>query len=254
MKYLLLLIYPFFSFSQQNNVIKIDYSSSREDVNNIEHLYIKGDSALFRNDSLTIINEFTKIINEENSELEIKEKKIVVAVSSYFSTNFNQIMFNSVFDSKAKKLIGYKDELPKINWIIYDSETKQIGDYIAVKAIGMFRGSEIEAYFCPELPLQFGPWKFKGLPGLILEVTARNKVIEDYHWIVTKIDFDCKEQITFKHNSNIKLDTFKKRKEKEFKLVKEHIKMANSQVPKGVTVGETVIFRGGIEQEFEWEK
>lgn len=254
MKYLILFFFSVFAFSQDNQIIKIDFISIKNGITNKEYLYVKADSALYKNDSLTIFNDNNKIINEEKSELEIKEKKIVLAVVKYSVTNKNQNLYISYFDKDDSKLVCYKDELPEINWKIIDNETKKIGDYEAIKATGMFRGSEIEAYFCPDLPISFGPWKFKGLPGLILELTARNKNMEDYHWVVNKINFDCKEQIDFKTNKSVKIETYKKYIDKNFKKLKEHIKMVNSQVPKGVTVGETVIERGGIEQKFEWEK
>lgn len=254
MKYLLVFFFSALVFSQENKLVKIDYISNKNGITNKEYLYVKADSAVYRNDSLTIFNDNTKILNEEKSELEVKQKRIDLPVVSFYHTSTSQDLFINYFSLDEHKVVCYKDELPEITWKIYDNETKNIGDYIVVKAIGMFRGSEIEAYFCPEIPINFGPWKFKGLPGLILELTARNKNIEDYRWVVNKIDFDCKEQIAFKMNNQIKIEPFKKSVEKDFKKLKEQIKMANSQVPKGVTVGETVIVRGGIEQKYEWEK
>lgn len=254
MKYLLLFFFPLFTFSQEPKIIKIDFFSTKNGLTNKEHLYVKADSALYRNDSVTVFNDNNKTINEEKSELEIKEKKIVLPVVSFYLTSNNQNLYANYFDRDDNKLVCYKDELPEITWKIYDNETKKIGDYSVIKATCIFRGSEIEAYFCPELPINFGPWKFKGLPGLILELTARNKNIEDYNWVVNKITFDCKEQIDFKIKKNVKTQAYKKIVEKNFIKLKEHIKMVNSQVPKGVTVGETVIERGGVEQKFEWEK
>jgi GLPGLI family protein len=254
MKYLLLFFFSLFAFSQEPKITKIDFFSTKNGITNKEHLYVKADSALYKNDSLTIFNDNNKIINEEKSELEIKEKKIVLPVVSFYLTKNNQNLYASYFDRDESKSVCYKDELPEITWKIYDNETKKIGDYVAIKATGLFRGSEIEAYFCSEIPINFGPWKFKGLPGLILELTARNKNIENYHWVVNKINFDCKENLIFSNNEDLKIQPYKKIIDFRLKKLKEHIKMVNSQVPKGVTVGETVIERGGIEQKFEWEK
>lgn len=59
------------------------------------------------------------------------------------------------------------------------NEAKQIDGYTCVKAIrdnlgwdsrGNERRFPIVAWFCPELPFPFGPMKYGGLPGLILEL------------------------------------------------------------------------------------
>ena len=36
-----------------------------------------------------------------------------------------------------------------------------------------------------DIPLSYGPWKFTGLPGLIMEVKTQD---EDYHWIATGVE------------------------------------------------------------------
>lgn len=54
---------------------------------------------------------------------------------------------------------------------------KKIGGYICTKAIARFRGRNYIAWFTPQIPLPYGPWKLIGLPGLILKVyTADRKI------------------------------------------------------------------------------
>src|SRR6218665_698056 len=60
------------------------------------------------------------------------------------------------------------DDNLKYNWKI-TSETKKIQNYTCYKATTSFRGNNFEAWFTPDIPLNIGPWKWYGLPGLILE-------------------------------------------------------------------------------------
>jgi len=62
-----------------------------------------------------------------------------------------------------------KDNFVPFKWNI-TSESKQIGGYKCIKATTTYRGRGWSAWFAPDLPSSFGPWKLRGLPGLILEV------------------------------------------------------------------------------------
>lgn len=65
---------------------------------------------------------------------------------------------------------GYYDEpYPDQQWILL-SDTATISGYHCQKATCNFHGRNFEAWFTPEIPIRLGPWKFGGLPGLIIKV------------------------------------------------------------------------------------
>ena len=68
----------------------------------------------------------------------------------------------------------YTERLPTQNWQLYD-ETRTIMGYLCQKATTRFRGRDFVAWFAPEIPISNGPWKFGGLPGLILKVYDTDK-------------------------------------------------------------------------------
>lgn len=62
-----------------------------------------------------------------------------------------------------------KDQ-PSQNWKIHQ-ETKRLGNLKLQKATTTWSGRNWEAWFAAEIPLQEGPHKFSGLPGLIAELS-----------------------------------------------------------------------------------
>lgn len=78
-------------------------------------------------------------------------------------------------------LEGYfavQEPLPQMKWKLL-SDKKVIGKYDCKKASVEFRGRTYYAWYTIEIPISLGPWKFNGLPGLILEVDDKNEI---YKW------------------------------------------------------------------------
>ena len=57
-----------------------------------------------------------------------------------------------------------------LDWKILP-EKEKIGNWEAQKATTEFGGRKWTAWFCEEIPLSDGPYKFKGLPGLIVKIS-----------------------------------------------------------------------------------
>ena len=86
--------------------------------------------------------------------------------------NFSERMLNSVF--------GYNEE-PKFNWKISNDKQK-IGEYEAQKATTEFGGRKWIAWFTESIPFPDGPYKFSGLPGLIVKIEDAEK---NFSWVLT---------------------------------------------------------------------
>ena len=86
--------------------------------------------------------------------------------------NFSERMLNSVF--------GYNEE-PKFNWKISNDKQK-IGEYEAQKATTEFGGRKWTAWFTESIPFPDGPYKFSGLPGLIVKIEDADK---NFSWVLT---------------------------------------------------------------------
>ena len=68
----------------------------------------------------------------------------------------------------------YQEEIPNLKWEM-KNDTSTVLSYMCQKAITTFRGRTYEAWYTTEIPINNGPWKFGGLPGLILKVSDRKQ-------------------------------------------------------------------------------
>lgn len=67
----------------------------------------------------------------------------------------------------------YEEELGTLPWKILE-EMDTVLSYSCQKATLNFRGRDYVAWFTTDVPLSDGPWKFSGLPGLVLKVEDTN--------------------------------------------------------------------------------
>ncbi|PNP94704.1 hypothetical protein BFS16_07440 [Hoylesella timonensis] len=80
-----------------------------------------------------------------------------------------------------KEVYQYIEPYPiNFNWQL-DIEKKKILGYTCQKAKCSFRGRNYVAWFTSEIPISEGPYKFSGLPGLILQI----------HDETSQYDFTC---------------------------------------------------------------
>lgn len=76
----------------------------------------------------------------------------------------------TVYDVVGEEKVYYTEPLAEMTWSIGEA-SKNILGYECVEATTDYHGRHWTAWFAPEIPISDGPWKFCGLPGLILEAT-----------------------------------------------------------------------------------
>ncbi len=89
------------------------------------------------------------------------------------------------FEMMGNNMFLVRDNYIVPRWNISD-EGKDIAGFSCSKATTTFRGREWIAWFAPEIPLPYGPWKLHGLPGLIMEMQDNSST---YVISVQKIEF-----------------------------------------------------------------
>lgn len=69
------------------------------------------------------------------------------------------------------------EEFASQTWEIA-TDTISIKGYLCYKATTTFRGREYIAWFALDIPINDGPWKFYGLPGLILKIQDNEQIFQ----------------------------------------------------------------------------
>lgn len=113
-------------------------------------------------------------------------------MKSYIYKNYPQGKI-TVTDGLSLQDYIYEDELNAQDWLFIDS-TKTILNYSCQMATCVFRGRQWTAWFAPDIPISDGPWKFGGLPGLIMEVYDLGS---QYHFTIIGLQKVENEPIIF---------------------------------------------------------
>lgn len=111
-------------------------------------------------------------------------------------TNKNPDFIYKSFSKKSlnfRGLVGGKghlvtDTLSNFSWKITKEKSK-ISNFNCIKATTTFRGRNYVAWYSEDIPLQNGPWKFCGLPGLIIKIADDREV---FSYLLTGIDLKAK--------------------------------------------------------------
>jgi GLPGLI family protein len=120
---------------------------------------------LFRHDSIATRNK------HRDAHAGFRSRVPTLEVFKNHPIGRNTIVHRSPYHPEPVFL--YEDHI-NIDWQIL-SDRREIMGYQCQKAIATFRGREWVAWFSNQIPVFVGPLKFQGLPGLIMEITDKNK-------------------------------------------------------------------------------
>ena len=121
-----------------------------------------------KNDSLAEVFSHYKTIGAK----ELNER-----ISIFKHIKFEKNIFTNIIDNKIlfqsnvvhKFNYEYEIEIPKLEWKI-EQKTDEILGYNVQRATVAYGGRKWIAWFTPEIPIQYGPYVFNGLPGLIVKL------------------------------------------------------------------------------------
>lgn len=229
----LFLFIPSFLVAQSKGKIsdylnyKITYQLSYQpDSTNVESrksesmlLYIGDNISKFSSAGTAIGDSLMNTINRNNkSSAEFARIRSLIPHTDIEHVIYKGIPKNkiTVTQNIATDELKYTLNKNLFNWKIHP-ETKQVAGYKAQKATTEFAGRNYTAWFTSEIPIPDGPYKFNGLPGLIVKI-ADNKD----HYVFELIQFiNLKTPIPFKFDENDYIHT----KQAKFLELKKQYKL-----------------------------
>lgn len=90
---------------------------------------------------------------------------------SYVFTDFSKDRLTQ-YNKYGEDLCFYDEPLSEMVWTIADDSIENVLGRECIMAESDYHGRHWKAWFSPEIPVPFGPWKLHGLPGLILKAEA----------------------------------------------------------------------------------
>lgn len=171
--------------AQKNNICgKIEYAYTSNLENVIQEKY---ELYFNRNFSYSIEKDVPKAENEKSKEeRKLMGTQVNIAVgrknttSKYYYNSVNSFYFR---DNFFDEIILVKEEELKKSWELH-SETKNLSNFLCKKATIRYRGRNYIAWYTEEIPVPYGPWKLRNLPGLILEFYDTEKI---FHVVANKV-------------------------------------------------------------------
>lgn len=159
----------------------------------ISVLDITKDKSIYQDYTVLAQDSIIKIQVEEMQKTQSWKdlsKMIVMPKFSFKIYKTYPSMTETYVDRISRNLFGYEENL-KFDWKILPDKEK-IGSYNTQKATMEFGGRKWTAWFTTDIPFQDGPYKFYGLPGLIVKIEDSEK---NYSWVLSgnKVEKDWKE-------------------------------------------------------------
>jgi GLPGLI family protein len=118
----------------------------------------------------------------ETGKVDMTKISIPSGASTVIYQQFDTHKFTT-FERMGSGSYQFSESSPVFNWAI-STDTMTIAKHLCQKATTTFRGRSYTAWFALDISLPYGPWKFGGLPGLILAIEDSKK---DYAFSCTEV-------------------------------------------------------------------
>lgn len=211
------LLIPFGCLAQGNNGVKVTYSLNYKKYKDSEDyktssfiLNCSNASSMFAEDNLMKLDSLSNVKKLIDTDFLVYRSTFKFSIHK----NQNKISYSERF---GNDVMSYKESI-NLNWNLKDGEKNLLG-YNCKKATVNYGKREWTAWYTTEIPYNSGPYKFQGLPGLILSVIDSDN---DFNFVAVGLEtapvrLISKSSDIFKI-PNLTYESFEKEDFEKFKL------------------------------------
>ena len=237
-------------FSQDND-FKITYKRFEGNLKRDDVLYIKNNEPTVMKTNMASTAQI--VVKKDTTYIDANGATVMQSFGA--DTDYSTYLDEYIKVDQSTNAIEMIRDVHRKNFLVTDqinyswkitNETKQIQNYTCYKATTSFRGNTFEVWFTPDIPINAGPWKWYGLPGLIVEATDTDQSVV---YKLEKIE-PLNETIPFP-SKNLKRITLKEYFDKGEEALQAMLAKLNAD--RNGTVTYTRLGRFGLEREYEWE-
>lgn len=172
------------------------------------------------------------------------EKVILFTPTTKVADTIGKVVFTNLLNNTqisreqiSNKSFIVEDTIVAPQWTI-GAKTKKIGSFQCQNATVRYYGRDYEAWFAPDIPVPFGPWKLNQLPGLILEATSSDGEVS---FVAENIQINAPLELVLQPpSSGEKVQGYLRFREKQDQSVENRKKYAKSIIQEMQKPGTTI--------------
>ena len=171
-----------------SKILKIQYTETITYNSSVVNKYL---GTLFTKDEYTYYeSKFLNTVKKQNENdaediITVKTKNNDLDYEIFTNVKTQQLTENKFENLFLNKKFSISENYPIFRWELQKGN-KKIARFNCKKARTFFRGRVYNVYYTEDIPISSGPWKFSGLPGLILSVEDEEGI---YKWEVLNINY-----------------------------------------------------------------
>lgn len=240
--YLLPFLFVTNSFAQEKYKITYDFIVNGNEIKSQSHTLLVNNntSYFFKENLLDYKVEMIKTIssNKENQgikltadttyissltdslekEKALRYKKVIGAGSTIIKDFLNKDLYFTAWSIYFKDTSSIKDTLNNFSWKLINDTTKILLNQNCRMASLSWRGRDYITWYAPKISIFDGPYKFCGLPGLILEIYDTEN---NYKYVARNILKDTENTLISIPNTYLSFDEYKLKLKKGISKLKE---------------------------------
>ena len=166
---------------------------SSEDIRKVQigSKYAKDFSAVvFYYDSIAT-ERMKKGLQSHNITSQTYPCEITTELSTHSVSEKYRLMLNA-------GVLCYNSSVEPYEWQYSDADTLTIAGHLCYKANTLFAGRHYRVWYTTDVPVPYGPYKFYGLPGMIMKVEEENGL---FIWELNKVEFVKKPIYAYKYEN-----------------------------------------------------